>query len=85
MAGTLIDAYTQRQAGMREEILDTLTRIASYAVALGNLTAIERLAEDVRAGASDAEWLRKVYREHPSLNAVARLQSDLWMGRMASS
>ncbi len=82
MAGTLIDAYTQRQVSLRDEVLDTMQRIASYAVALGNLSAIETLAEDVRAGAGDAEWLRKAYCEHPSLNAVARLQSDLWMGRM---
>jgi glutamate---cysteine ligase / carboxylate-amine ligase len=79
MAGTLVDAYTQRQIGLREEILDTLQHVASYAVALGNLTAIEKLAQDVRAGVDDAAWLRK----DPSLNAVARLQSDLWMGRMA--
>jgi carboxylate-amine ligase len=84
LAGTLVDACTQRQVSLRGEVLDTLQRIGSYAVALGNLTAIEKLAEDVRAGTSDADWLRNAYREHPTLNAVARLQSDVWMGRTGS-
>jgi carboxylate-amine ligase len=79
-AGTLVDAHTQRHVNLREEILQTLQRVASYAVALGNLPAIEQLAADVRAGVDDAAWLRKAYREQQSLNAVARLQSDLWMG-----
>ncbi|HTE15965.1 MAG TPA: YbdK family carboxylate-amine ligase [Burkholderiales bacterium] len=82
LEGTLVDAYSQRQVGMREDILDTVQRIASYAVALGNMTAIDKLTTEVRAGASDAAWLRKAYGEHQSLNAVARLQSDLWMGHM---
>jgi len=31
-------------------------------------------------GRTDANWLRGVYRERGSLNDVARMQSDLWMG-----
>lgn len=81
MAGTLVDAYTQRHVNIREAILDTLQRIASYAVALGNLTALEGLAQSVRAGTDDATWLREVHRAQQSLNAVARLQSERWMGR----
>ena len=36
---------------------------------------------EVKAEASDARWLRDAYRERGSLNDVARLQSDRWMGR----
>ena len=32
------------------------------------------------AGHSDAAWLRQALRERGSLNEVARMQSDLWMG-----
>lgn len=80
LAGTLIDAHSGRPAGLREEVLETLQQVASYAVALGNITAIESLAANVREGESDADWLRRAQREHQSLNIVARLQSELWMG-----
>ena len=43
-----------------------------------------RLEADVRAGYSDATWLRQAQKERESLNEVARMQSDLWMGGMAS-
>ena len=82
LEGTLVDAHTQRHAGLRDEILDTMTRIASHAVAPGNAAALVRLAAAVRGGEGDAAWLRKTYDKHKSLNAVARLQSDLWMNRL---
>jgi carboxylate-amine ligase len=82
--GTLVDAYTQRHMGLRDEILDTMQRVSGHAAALGNAAALEKLAADVRSGEGDAGWLRKVYKERKSLNDVARLQSDLWMGRVAS-
>lgn len=80
MAGMVIDACTQRHLNLRDEILETLQRIASYAVALGNLAAVEQLADAVRAGVDDAAWQRQAYAQHQSLNTVARMQSDIWMG-----
>jgi carboxylate-amine ligase len=42
--------------------------------------ALKELESSIREGASDAEWLRRTFRERGTLGDVARLQSDLWMG-----
>lgn len=82
-AGKIIDAHAQHPVGLREDMLDTLELVAPHAAASGNSVAINMLAADVSLGRSDATWLRNVYQERQSLNDVARLQSDLWMGRLA--
>jgi len=76
----LVDAYTRRSTGLREEMLDTLTILSPHAAELGSGEALARLAADVEANRTDAGWLRGAYRERGSLNDVARMQSDLWMG-----
>jgi glutamate---cysteine ligase / carboxylate-amine ligase len=81
LAGKIVDAYTQRHVGLREDVLDTLRLIERHGAELGNAGALGQLAADVEADRSDAGWLREAYRRHDSLNDVARLQSDLWMGR----
>ena len=78
--GTLVDAYTQRHVGIRDDVLDTIQRIAPHARDLGAEEALRRLAADVVSGRDDAGWLRAQYRTHGSLNDVARMQSALWMG-----
>jgi carboxylate-amine ligase len=80
--GRVIDAASQRQAGLREDIADTAARIARHAVGAGAPAAIQGLAD---AGGGDAAWLRQVFRERGSLHDVARRQSELWMGRGAES
>jgi len=77
----VVDAYAGRQAELRQEILETLTVITPHAVELGNAEALAQLREEVAGGRSDAGWLRERYRERGSLNDVARLQSDIWMGQ----
>ncbi|MEK6593510.1 MAG: glutamate-cysteine ligase family protein, partial [Pseudomonadota bacterium] len=81
LAGKLVDAYTQRHIGLREDVMDTLRLVERHAAELGNSAALGQLAADIEADRSDAGWLREVYRRHDTLNDVARLQSDLWMGR----
>jgi carboxylate-amine ligase len=81
LAGKIVDAYTQRHVGLREDVLDTLRLIERHGAELGNSGALGQLASDVEADRNDAAWLREVYRRHDTLNDVARLQSDLWMGR----
>jgi carboxylate-amine ligase len=77
----IVNAYTQRQAALKEDILETLAAITPHAVELGNAEALAVLREDVAAGRSDSGWLRERHRERGSLNDVARLQSDAWMGQ----
>ena len=79
LESTVVDAYTQRQYALREDILQTLAVIAPHAVELGSGEALARLREDVAANRTDAQWLRELHRERGSLNDVARLQSDRWM------
>ncbi|HEX9684903.1 MAG TPA: YbdK family carboxylate-amine ligase [Burkholderiales bacterium] len=78
--GKIVDAYTQRHVTLKEDILETLAVITPHAAALGNGLALAKLAADVEAGRSGASRLREIFRERGSLNDVARVQSDLWMG-----
>ena len=80
LAGRLVDAYTQRRVLIREDVLDMIRVIARHAGELGGGAALEQLAAGVAADGSDANWLREAYRSRESLNDVARMQSELWMG-----
>jgi carboxylate-amine ligase len=84
LQGAFIDAYTERHVSLREDILETLSVLAPHARELGSGGALETLAARVKGDESDANWLREAYRERGSLNDVARLQSDRWMGRPAA-
>jgi carboxylate-amine ligase len=77
--GKLVDAYGERHVSIKEDILDTLGLIAPHAAELRGGTALERLATDISADRSDADWLRQAYRSRGSLNDVARMQSERWM------
>jgi carboxylate-amine ligase len=79
--GAFIDAYTERHVSLRDDVLETLGVLAPHAGELGSGSALERLAARVKADQGDAKWLRDTYQQRGSLNDVARLQSDLWMGR----
>jgi len=81
--GTIVDAYAGRHASLKEDILETLALIAPRAAELGNAEALVQLRQDIVAGRTDAGWLREAHKGHGSLNDVARVQSDLWMGRTA--
>ncbi len=80
IGGKIVDAYTQRHVGLKEDMLETLALIAPHAAELGNGGALARLQADIAADRTDAGWLREVHKESGSLNDVARMQSDLWMG-----
>ena len=57
-----------------------LEPIAPHAGELGNSDALSRLRVELEAGRTDAGWLREMLKERGSLNDVARLQSERWMG-----
>lgn len=84
LQAVIVDAYRGRPVGLREDILETLAVLAPYASELGSEAVLEALAAGVSADESDAAWLRRMYRERGSLNDVARLQSERWMGRLDS-
>ncbi len=78
--GKLVDAYSQRHVTIKEDIRDMLRVISPHAAELGGRDALARLADDLEAGRTDAAWLREAYRSRGSLNDVARMQSEVWMG-----
>jgi carboxylate-amine ligase len=83
--GTLVDAYTQRHVGIRDDVLDMLKIITPHAHEVGARAALNHLAEDVAARLDDAAWLREQFNNGGSLNDVARMQSELWMGNALAS
>ncbi len=85
LEGAFIDAYTQKHTKLREDVLETLQLISPHASEPGSAGVLGELAESVKAGGSDAAWLREVFRERGSLNDVARMQSERWMGKTAVS
>ncbi len=85
LAATFIDAYSERHLKLRDDVLETLEVIAPHAVELGAGQVLEELSNSVRSETGDAKWLRETYRERGSLNDVARMQSDRWMGRGTGS
>jgi carboxylate-amine ligase len=80
LEGTLVYAYTEQHVPIRDDILGVLRLIAPHAAELNAGEALGRLEDEVRAGRTDAGWLREAYRTHGSLNDVARLQSERWRG-----
>ncbi|HXF67287.1 MAG TPA: YbdK family carboxylate-amine ligase [Burkholderiales bacterium] len=82
LEAVIVDAYRGCPVSLREDILETLEVLAPHAAELGSGAVLEGIAAGVSAGESDAAWLRRVHRERGSLNDVARLQSERWMGRL---
>jgi len=80
LEGKIVDPYSQRQVGLKDDVAETLALIAAHAAELGNADALARLQAEIAADRTDAGWLREAHRERGSLNDVARMQSDLWMG-----
>jgi len=76
---TVVDASAARPVALRDEIIDTLRRVAPHAQPPGNADALASVAADVQAGRTDAQWLRATYKALGSINDVAREQSTLWM------
>ena len=79
--GTLIDAYGGKRRKLADNVLLTLARIAPNAGALGSAAVLNGLGSSIMSGPTDAQWLRQAYKERKSLNDVARMQSERWMGR----
>jgi carboxylate-amine ligase len=80
LEGVFVDPYKDARVPLREDILATMAAVAPHAAELGCVAALEALAASVEEGWSDATWLRRAHREHGSLNDVARMQSEVWMG-----
>ena len=76
-----VDAYTQQQVPLQQDLLQALDTLAPHAAQIGTVAALDALRADIAARRSDAAWLRETHGNLGSLNDVARAQSEQWMGR----
>jgi carboxylate-amine ligase len=81
LRGQVIDPYVERKRPLAEDILATLAAVAPYAAQLGCAPVLEQIATGVRAGASDADWLRARHAQGGSLADVVRAASERWAAR----
>ena len=82
-----IDAGTRTRRALKEDIAETLVRIAPHAEALGSTAAMQVIRRCNEAGENDASWLRAELKSGQTLNDVVRRQSHLWVtgGKAADS
>ena len=59
---TYVDAYTQRQVPMQQDLLQTLDTLIPHAAEIRTAAALETLRADITARRSDAAWLRAIGR-----------------------
>ena len=80
-AANFINPYDQQHANLGDDLIATLKKLAPHAVALESGAALNQLLDEVAARRNDSFWLREQLKKSGSLNDVARLQSNLWMGK----
>jgi carboxylate-amine ligase len=75
-----IDAWSRTRRALKEDIAETLVRLAPHAEVLGSTAALEEIRRCNEAGENDASWLRAELKSGQTLNDVVRRQSELWVG-----
>ncbi|HXZ96115.1 MAG TPA: YbdK family carboxylate-amine ligase [Burkholderiales bacterium] len=80
-AANFINPYDQQHANLGEDLIATLKKLAPYAVALESGAALNQLLDETATRRGDSSWLREQLKKSGSLNDVARLQSNRWMGK----
>jgi glutamate---cysteine ligase / carboxylate-amine ligase len=77
-AGNLVDPFARRKRQIGEDILSTLAELMPHAARLGSTEALKELASGVRAGYSEADWLRARRASTGSLSDAVREACQLW-------
>jgi carboxylate-amine ligase len=80
-AGEMVDPYGGPKKRMQEDILDTIGVVAAHAPELESGALLEELAALVRAGDSDADWLRARAKAGGSLTDAVRAACVRWSER----
>ena len=80
-----IDARSRTQRTLKEDIAETLARLAPHADVLGSTAALEEIRRCIESGENDASWLRAELKATQTLNDVVRRQSQLWAGATGSA
>jgi carboxylate-amine ligase len=80
-----IDAWSRTRRALKEDIAETLLRLAPHAQVLGSTAAIEEIRRCNESGENDASWLRGELKSGQTLNDVVRRQSQMWVGGTRAS
>ena len=83
--GQLVDPYARSKRAIGEDILATAAAVMPQAARLGCVEAVRELADDVRRGYSDAQWLRARLAASGSLPDVVREACELWAGHVKAN
>ena len=78
-----IDAWSRTRRAIKEDIAETLGRLAPHAEALGSSAALAQIAQMVESGRNDSTWLREAFEKNRALEDVVRLQSEAWSAKGA--
>jgi carboxylate-amine ligase len=81
--GVIVDAERNRHARIRDDVLETLERLAPSAAQLGTTVPLLSLAGSAAREANDARWLRERFLETKSFTDVVRLQAERWRSERA--
>ena len=79
-AAALVDPYGRRHVSLRDDVLETLERLAPHATELGTTLPLLSLAAQAAKELNDSRWLRERLEETKSLPDVVRLQAARWRG-----
>jgi carboxylate-amine ligase len=82
-AADLVDPYARRHVSLREDLVDTLQRLAPRASQLGTAVPLLALSGLAARDENDSRWLRAQLETTRSLNDVVRLQAQRWRGARA--
>src|SRR5260221_3858932 len=74
-----IDAGTRTRRALKEDIAETLVRLAPHAEALGSTAALGVIRRCNEARENDASWLRAGRESRHTLNDVVKRQAHLWL------
>ena len=80
-AANFINPYDESHSNLRDDLIVTLKFLAPHSEALESGAALNQLLDEAAARRNDSSWLREQLKKSGSLNDVARLQSNLWMGK----
>jgi carboxylate-amine ligase len=83
--GVVVDADHNRHVRIRDDMLETLERLAPAAADLGTALPLLSIAGSVAREVNDARWLRERYMETKSLTDVVRMQAMRWRDEPAAN
>jgi carboxylate-amine ligase len=76
--GVIVDPEHDRHVRIRDDVIETLERLAPVATEVGSSIALLALAGMAARQANDTQWLRERYVETKSLPDVVRMQAMRW-------